>query len=225
MRPFLLCGMQHAEADVHLMNRTYNKDIMKKLSILLGLMLLLQPAVSAQEKDDAFPRHGFKVGVAGVPVIEGLMFGRFGEKFPIPSDNPSYIYSDYEGPRYMLGHLTAEYSYNCSRKFTLAAVAYMSGMWKNVYDYKGNRRGRESSVSVHILPTARFKYLDRPACTLYGSVGIGAWMSYDDNEFMAMPSVQVVPLGVTFGRKLYGFAESGFGMAFIGWSVGVGYRF
>ena len=217
--------MQHARTYVHLIDRTDNKDIMKKLSILFGMLLILHPAVHAREKDDVFPRHEFRIGMAGYPVMEWLMFGRFGEPAYRPYDNPSYLYRDYEGPRYMLGHVTAEYSYNCSRRFTFAAVAYMAGMWNDVYDYKGNRRGRESSVSVHILPTARFKYLDRPACTLYGSVGIGAWMSYDDNEFMAKPSVQVVPLGITFGRKLYGFAESGFGMAYVGWSIGVGYRF
>ena len=37
--------------------------------------------------------------------------------------------------------------------------------------------------------------------------------------------VQIIPIGITFGRKVYGFAEYGAGFTYLGGSVGIGYRF
>jgi len=39
------------------------------------------------------------------------------------------------------------------------------------------------------------------------------------------PAYQLVPIGVTFGKRFYGFAEAGYGFQYQGGRAGIGWKF
>ena len=204
-----------------------NNDTMnKRLTMALCLLLILPLGAAAQKNPDVPFRHEWRFGVAGFPFMESLMFSSWGYDFDLPpADDLDNIYSDYPGATRALGLLSAEYSINYRKHFTFSIGGYFTGLWYSTYDYKDVRKGTDVGFNLSILPTARFKYINREFFSMYGSVAAGVAVGYFDKELYAFPTFQLVPLGVTAGRKVYGFAEVGFGLLYIGGNVGVGYRF
>lgn len=198
----------------------------KQLTMALLLLVFLPLGASAQKDPDIPFRHEWRFGVAGFPLMESFMFSGWGHDInPTPADDLDNIYSDYSGATRALGLLSAEYSINYRKHFTFSIGGYFTGLWYNTYDYKDVRKKTEVGFNLSILPTVRFKYVNREFFSMYGSVAAGLAMGYIDKEFYAFPTFQVVPLGFTAGRKIYGFAEVGAGLLYIGGNIGVGYRF
>ena len=197
----------------------------KRLTLVLCLALLWPLGLSAQKTQDVPFRHEWRFGAAGIPILDNLMCSKGHDYYPEPQDDPDHLYEDYEGTRRMLGLLSAEYSINYRKRFTFAIGGYVSSVWNNVYDYQNNRKGAQVGFCLSILPTARFRYVSRNHFSMYGSVAAGVMAGYFQKDFYAFPTFQLVPVGITAGRKVYGFAEFGIGLLYIGGSVGVGYRF
>lgn len=197
---------------------------MKRTVFILALLMLLPTFMSAQQKEEPLYRHEWRFGLFGLPAIDALIHGRFHDHEPYDVDI-DHAYESYGGPRRMLGLLSAEYSINRSKRFTFAVGGYVNYIWNRVNDYAGRRTGTEIGLSLHVIPTARYKYVSKPAFSAYGSIGLGAMVGCEDGEFFALPTFQIIPIGITFGRKVYGFAEYGAGFTYLGGSVGIGYRF
>lgn len=198
---------------------------MKRTIFILTLLLLMPGPMSAQRQEEPPYKHEWRFGLSGIPVLDILMHGRYHDYEPVDVDI-DHAYEDYGGARRMLGLLSAEYSINLSKRFTFAVGGYVTGVWNRVNDYAGRRTGTEMGLSLHVIPTARYKYVSKPAFSLYGSVGLGAMVGVDEyGEFYGFPTFQIIPVGITFGRKVYGFAEYGAGFTYLGGSVGIGYRF
>ena len=197
---------------------------MKRTVFILTLLMLLPTFMSAQQKEEPLYRHEWRFGLSGLPAIDALIHGRFHDHEPYDVDI-DHAYESYGGPRRMLGLLSAEYSINRSKRFTFAVGGYVNYIWNRVNDYAGRRTGTEIGLSLHVIPTARYKYVSKPAFSVYGSIGLGAMVGCEDGEFFALPTFQIIPIGITFGRKVYGFAEYGAGFTYLGGSVGIGYRF
>ena len=197
---------------------------MKRTVFILALLTLLPTFMSAQQKEEPLYRHEWRFGISGLPAIDALIHGRFHDHEPYDVDI-DHAYESYGGPRRMLGLLSAEYSINRSKRFTFAVGGYVNYIWNRVNDCAGRRTGTEIGLSLHVIPTARYKYVSKPAFSAYGSIGLGARVGCQDGEFFALPTFQIIPIGITFGRKVYGFAEYGAGFTYLGGSVGIGYRF
>ena len=60
---------------------------------------------------------------------------------------------------------------------------------------------------------------------MYSSIGLGIAMTYDPRPDEILPIFQMAPLGISVGKRLYGFGEIGLGAEYIGGRVGIGYRF
>ena len=77
--------------------------------------------------------------------------------------------------------------------------------------------------------TARFSWLNRKLVRLYSSVGAGLAVSLMDVSYREYPetylSLQVTPVGISVGKKLFGFFELGVGTIYVGGCFGLGYRF
>lgn len=200
-----------------------------KLKIILCALLIGQFGLSAQNKDGIPDRHEWRFGVAGFPFMDIMMYSDgIGYDMIDPYVyylDPDWLYRDYHGTRRMFGLVTAEYSINLKKHFTFAVGAYLSTGWNKVYEYDGTNKGSQLGFGLTIMPTARFKYISREAFNLYGSVGLGVMAGTFEEGLYAYPTFQLVPVGLTFGRKIYGFAEIGAGMLYIGGNVGMGFRF
>ena len=182
--------------------------------------------------------YEIRIGWGGYPLADGLFFF---DSFPlfmkyndmnyyIPSSMED-IYRDYRGPAYMTGLISAEIDINFKRWFALTVGLGFNGIFQNVYDpMTGRRAGQNSGISVSIVPEARFNWLNRNLVRMYSAAGIGIViggkrnMDYGNSEYFLYPAFQLTPVGISVGRKVYGFVELGLGAQFMGGMAGVGIR-
>ena len=205
-----------------------NDTMTKRLTVILCALLLCPLGLAAQNKDDIPYRHEWRFGLAGLPLMDSFMYtdGYFENIDPnVYYLDPDRLYKDYEGTKRMFGLVTAEYSINFRKRFTFAVGAYLSTGWNRVYRYDGTKKAPEIDLGLTIMTTARFKYISRKAFNMYGSVGLGLIAGLSEREAYIYPTFQIVPLGFTFGRKVYGFAEFGLGTLYVGGNIGAGFRF
>ena len=139
---------------------------MKRTLILLALLLPL--SLSAQTKTEPEYKHDWRFGFAGYPLIDQLFFGYSHE----PSYNQidtDHVYGDYHGDCTMVGLFSAEYNTNITQRFTFALSGYLNTVWTPMYNYKGQTSSLKTGLSLHVIPTARFNYISRPAFSMYSS--------------------------------------------------------
>ena len=195
---------------------------MKRIILILALLIPL--GLSAQKPEAPEYRHEWRFGFAGYPLIDQLFFG-YGHDYFIDAMDTDDLYSDYHGDCTMVGLLSAEYSINYTNRFSFAVSGYVNSFWTPMFDYKDNRNGMNVGVSLHVIPTARYNYYSGPAFSVYSTIGLGLIVGTENDEVFAFPTFQISPLGITFGRKVFGFAEWNGGLSYLGGRAGVGYRF
>lgn len=202
-----------------------------KLLILLYLFPFIAMDISAQtisERRAQEPKykHEWRFGVAGYPMVELLGYSDWGYDFDIMPDKSDIdnLYKDYHGARKMIGLVSAEYSYNHRKHLTFSVGGYASTVWENTYNYLDERTGVNMGFNLSIVPTVRWKYLVRDRFSMYGDFGLGISVGYFE-DWNIWPTFHFVPLGLTFGDKVYGFVEYGAGLLYIGGAAGIGYRF
>ena len=202
-----------------------------RLLILLCVIPLFALETSAQEFSERFTEHAkykneWRFGVAGYPMMELLGYSDWGFDFDIMPDKSDIdnLYKDYHGARRMIGLISAEYSYNYRKHLTFSVGGYASTVWEHTYDYMDELKGTNMGFNLSIVPTVRAKYLVRDKFSMYGYFGLGISVGYFE-DWNIWPTFQFVPLGLTFGEKVYGFVEYGAGLLYIGGAAGIGYRF
>lgn len=155
---------------------------------------------------------------------------------------PVGIGNIYEASRYYekertSGSWTAAFTFNFTKVMALGASLSYEGGWSGLY-----RRSDGTKVTgcadnyISPLLTLRVSWLNRPLVRMYSSVGGGVAVNLTREatleEGKRLPvesdvtfSFQVTPIGISVGRKLFGFAEAGIGHQYVGGFFGIGYRF
>lgn len=188
---------------------------------------LFTPALSAREKKNSREPLPFKyevrAGWGGLPLdmiysTDNVLV--FPGLFPVSS-----LYEDYNGATYSTGVISADFAFNFKRWFALSLSLNCNGFYrKTCSSVTGQKTGTERGVIMTFMPHLRFSYLNREYVRLYSSLGVG--VTYGTGiESGDGPAVQLVPIGVSAGRKVYGFFEAGAGTMYIGCMAGVGFRF
>ena len=98
-----------------------------------------------------------------------------------------------------------------------------------------NGDGRISGTAFYLLPNVRFTYVRSEVFNMYSGIGLGVGVlsgfSGEKSAFAGIggadiqTAVQAVPVGIQFGRDIYGIAEVSLGTMNIGLRAGIGYRF
>ena len=191
-------------------------------------------ASNRQEKEfnfrQKFPyKYEFRVGWAGYPLVDTFMWGRpYFMEFcdPALGTDPGTWYEPRYGNDYMTGIVFGEFSIHFKRWFTLAVTAGVNGLWGTDIDPKtGMVAARHSGAAIHIVPFARFYYVNTRAFRLYSSVGLGFAFGGFRNDWEMYPVFQLAPIGLTAGTKVFFFAESAVGSSWMGGRMGIGFRF
>lgn len=190
-------------------------------------------------------RHEFRVSLGGFPMGAVLASGHFPITKYDPALNPdSDRYRDYRENGTSYGTLLLQYDYNFRKWFTISANIGVDLLHGSLYDgYTRRRKGWQQAYGFDFYPEFRFTYFTKPAVRIYSSIGLGAGIYHNFNTrfgrrynpdtdsysiqdpWSAIPILQLMPFGVTFGRRLFGFAELQWGTLLVGGRVGVGYRF
>ncbi len=131
------------------------------------------------------------------------------------------VYGERTGSRHTIPMFSVSYNSFFKRWFSLDTRLSFSGGYRNVYsgiESKYDHRNFEPYVTV--MEMAQFTYLNRDWVRLYSSVGLG--LTAYEGLYL---SLQTTLLGVSVGKKFFGFAECGVGAEYILLHCGLGYRF
>ena len=198
---------------------------MKKLLIIA--MLLIPMMGSAQKIENRKPDQ-VRVGLGGYPLMETLFNVGFGHYPDIIWRGPELgmIYQDYKTPTYSTGVITAEASWFVRKWFTFSLTGATSLTWQGYRDSVTDKRtGTDVGVNLYIVPQARFNWVRGERVRMYSTIGLGGVIGITGDEFLALPAIQLTPIGIEIGKKLYWFGEAGMGMLYFGGQTGIGYRF
>lgn len=194
------------------------------LSAVLMTAMILGASARNGRKADLPYKYEVRLGWSGYPTGDDLNFSGYD---PFYSSHPIQdLFADYDGPTYMTGNIMAEIDFHYRKWFTLAVGIAANGIWKNRYDtLTDGFKGRESGFTMTVLPQARFTWMNREYVRIYSSVGVGLTGGSFDGRSETVLAAQAVPVGLSIGKRLFGFAEAGIGTIYIGGMFGIGYRF
>lgn len=218
----------------------------KPWAVLLALSLLVPAGAGAQPDGERsarkerkgrserpfYPGHELRVGVGIHPVLNGdyYEFWSTARLDAWLADRERYSF----GALRTTGALTVAYGYRFRRWLEAGATLSYARFWRDTYvRLTGASAGKLRDNYLAVTPYARFTWLDRRWVKLYSQtgIGIGAGFGHDDSfgrERTKLrdwyPTLQLTPIGVAVGRKVYGYADMS--ISNIGWfHLGIGYRF
>jgi len=125
----------------------------------------------------------------------------------------------------LVSSLTLDYGYRVKRWLALGvkgAVGFKTQARRHVGTNK--LLYRDSRVVASLIFNMRFDWLHRRNVMMYSSFGVGAMSIFDFDNPMIIPMFDATFVGITLGRKFYGFAEVGCG-ASGSLRAGIGCRF
>ncbi len=208
---------------------------MKQLSyfLLLTTLLTVTSASIMAQNNLEIKRNDIRLGVGAIPMIFGS--GIYMSRYDALNPNENIYLDYYISSKIVSPSVYLNYSYQFVKWFSLGANFSYSGFYKNSSDLVTDaKRITESQHFLSFTPIVRFDWLNREVIRLYSSVGIGLGYSIDKkhNHIKGTSiystgiifSYDVTFIGITIGRKVYGFCEFGIGNNGIA-RAGVGYRF
>lgn len=221
-----------------------------KRFILLSIALMMALSATAQSYDDSrslkLGRKGYehydheiRLTVGYMPISDHDLFsGYYWADVFVPEKNYNVLYPSsqyYRGKYKISGGYSLSYMYSPRKWFSFGLYVGYGCDW-----FTTNLNLTEEVVKTHyehhimFVPTVRFSYLNRRIVRLYSSLGIGYGICAErtkepDGKVLersneAFCPVQFTPIGISVGRRLYGFAECTVG-SLACFSAGIGYKF
>ncbi len=145
--------------------------------------------------------------------------------------------SEYEKVR-MTGSWKISYTYNASRIFGVELGLRYEGYRDNYYDSATDTKTRRFCDDlVGLMAALRVNWLNRRILRVYSSAGGGVSFLTGRADYSKSGGPvekyagrvygdwEVVPVGFTVGKSVFGIVELGIGTEFTGGRFGVGYRF
>lgn len=204
---------------------------MKRLFFLSSLFILFSLySADAQNKkhrkwDDQPFKYEVRIGWASTPYSTVYS----GEDYKYVSE-VSYLdnlFKTQEGPMYATGGMSAQFCLNFRDWFTLAFDASFNDVWRKTYDPADDEYGRINGVIFNIMPVARFDWVRKPVFRMYTAVGMGFSVAGIDDATATSMSFYIAPLGLSIGKRVFGFIEwgGGYNCNMVGIRGGVGVKF
>ena len=169
------------------------------------------------------PKHDIRVGVGTMSLVTSFALDDWGcvEPYPLDFRGDMARAETYLTPRMFVGNYSLSYTYQDRRwlQYGGKIVFGASTRWRKCA-HTGEKIDNLSYYSLSVMPSVRFNWFYRDAVQLYSTISVGVITDFDE----VYPWGDLTLVGCSFGRKFFGFAEVGMGMA--GWlRAGVGCRF
>ena len=202
---------------------------MKRCVLLLALLLGVK-ALYAQGVLERYPETEVSFTYSFYPRQAADEF--LDAHFAAIAGQSSPYASGYQGNQiHCLGLLTGEVAFELRKWFTVGVQLAGTNFWADTM----NGNGRISGTAFYLLPNVRFTYVRSEVFNMYSGIGLGVGVlsgfSGEKSAFAGIggadiqTAVQAVPVGIQFGRDIYGIAEVSLGTMNIGLRAGIGYRF
>lgn len=199
-------------------------NVLKK--ILLTTFLLISVTIGYVYGDDFHKDHEIRVGVGAFPFSwwnyeSDLLGDCCWDDWRSPmidlEDN------DADGDLYIAGSFLASYHIQMLRWLQLGLAVSHTRFWR---EHPG---GKRKSSYTTVMPVVNFTWVNRGIVKLYSGVGVG-WdfirkrnSELEDYSWTTDAGFQLTFVGVTVGRRLFGFSEVGIGNHGF-FTLGMGYR-
>ena len=202
---------------------------MKRVFLLLVLLLGVQ-TVYAQKGWDRYPQTELSFSYSFYPRLAAEEF--LDAHYSAITGNSTPNSSRYQGNQiHCLGLLTAEMAFRLKSWFAVGVQLAGTSFWADTV----NNTGRVSGTAVYLVPNVRFTYIRSDLFRMYSGVGLGlgvmSGFSSEKSVYAGIggadiqPVLQTVPVGIQFGRDVYGLAELSVGTMNVGLRGGIGFRF
>jgi hypothetical protein len=202
---------------------------MKRIVLLLTLLFGVQ-ALYAQGFLERYPQTEVSFTYSFYPRQAADEF--LDAHFTAIAGQSSPYASGYQGNQiHCLGLLTGEVAFKLRKWFTVGVQLAGTSFWADTV----NGDGRISGTAFYLLPNVRFTYVRSEVFNMYSGIGLGVGVlsgfSGEKSAFAGIggadiqTAVQAVPVGIQFGRDIYGIAEVSLGTMNVGLRAGIGYRF
>ena len=202
---------------------------MKRIVLLLALLFGMQ-ALYAQGSLERYPQTEVSFTYSFYPRQAADEF--LDAHFAAITGHSSPYDSGYQGSQiHCLGLLTGEVAFKLRKWFTVGVQLAGTNFWADTM----NGNGRISGTAFYLLPNVRFTYVRSEVFNMYSGIGLGVGVlsgfSATKSAFAGIggadiqTALQAVPVGIQFGRDLYGIAEVSLGTMNVGLRAGIGYRF
>lgn len=135
----------------------------------------------------------------------------------------------YTSPTVWLTH-NFDYGFWINEWLSIGGTLTWTSGRRHMYSHYTHKRLDVDRVDyIKIMPTLRFAWIRRGIVQVYSSVSLGAGLEirdniYDKNIYEAFCAFDIKPLGLSVGRRFFGFIEAGYGTRGI-INAGFGYRF
>ena len=194
---------------------------MKRLIALISVIILTTAGAGASAQEN----HA-RIGWGGYPIMDNLFSGGWGCIDIYSFADLHNIYGDYMSSTYTTGAIYAEYAWDIKKWFTASVSATTDIIWENYRSATTDQKtGTDTGFVLHAMGKARFNWVSRQIVRMYSSISLGFITGYLDEESIIFPGVQINPVGIEIGGKIFGFCELGFGTTYTGAMAGIGFRF
>lgn len=201
--------------------------------LLLSFLCL---SLSAQKDSlsfkEQFPRHELQFGL-GDPLLASQSFDLYWIHHPFNYSNNGWFSDDnYTKYTFLTPAITVSYFYRIKKWLWVGGhVSYASGYAWLHDKITDNRIGTNHSHNISVAPVVRFSWLNKKYVTLYSAVGfsLSCDISRRNDKYRSISmGTHIMPqltfVGVSVGKRWFGFSELGMGDKGI-FSAGFGYRF
>ena len=178
--------------------------------------------------------HELRLGYGGAPLGLAFAGGLYYREY-----DPGYYYSldrfrDYRGKGISIGVLTLQYSWNFNAKRSLGLNVGWDQVFGKLYDGMTDEvKGWQKSYGIAFYPEYRRIWNPYSKVKVYLSVSAGLGVGFYNNckreynpgDWSVVPILQFTPVGISFGGKVFGFAEIMEGTYIFGGRAGIGCKF
>ncbi len=201
--------------------------MMRRKLITFALLVLVSMNIDAADR-----RHEISASVGFVPGkwFAGYDFDYLMKDGYYPSSALTDKYFDantYEVEKSSLAW-SLNYAYNFNRVIAAGAVLSYEGGSRAFYRRSDNSlMNKENKNIITTMATFRAAWLNRKYVRMYTLIGAGAHYSMEGDYDYPINhlALQFSPVGISFGKNLYGHIEFGVGTIYMGFNAGIGYRF
>jgi hypothetical protein len=193
---------------------------MKKLITAILLFALTVPVFASEPAEQKWTVRTSAGYIPSVPTVVSI-FGAIFAGVAISANKENNETLSIDIPPYFGIDIMRNYN---SRWSAGLSTGYTGCIW-NIVDK--DTKAVHSSQYITFIPlnvVGRYNYLSRESVKLYGSLEAGALLVASNSADVTF-NFQVNPIGVEFGKKIFGMVEAGVGMNYIGGRLGIGYRF
>jgi len=206
---------------------------MKRLFTTAALVIVAAFALHAQESKERIHPE-ISAGYGFIPTLGCYLFHWNGQSWidmdPDIPDNLETLYGNDMTDTWNFGFSSLSAELPLMNWLSVPFTFTWALNFTRVSDSFNNRSRVMADASLGMMAGVKFKYLKREKFNLYSSLHAGLGLTNVGHitgtpNAELVPAFQIVPIGVTVGGSVFGFAEVGVGTVYFGGHAGVGYRF